>query len=387
MSVTVAVNGTNYTIPQTSETSWGSNVTSWIQAISAATLQLNGGTFTLTADADFGASFGIKVQYLKSRSSNIASAGFERLANTDVISWRNIGNSANLDLKPDTSTDGVLLYNGVALASSVQKDSTFSIVDASDATKKILFDAAGTTGTTTTITGSQTVSRVLTMPDATDTFVVLALAQTLANKTFSNELTLTQISTPSTPGAGLTKLYTKSDGKVYKVGPDGLESVVGGAGGGGGLVWYDEGPNAPVMTTENSQQAYLFGAGLAQSIYTLIKVPSTFSAGNQINMKVGLYSPSSANTILLSSVATLVRKNTDAITSTTNQRTSTNAALTNTVASQAREATFDLTSTTGQINSVAVSPGDYIKVTVSRGSDSDTADLRFLPSAVEVTFS
>lgn len=64
-------------------------------------------------------------------------------------------------------------------------DSTSSIVDASDATKKILFDAAGTTGTTTTLTGSQTSSRVLTLPDATDTLVGKATGDVFTNKSIS----------------------------------------------------------------------------------------------------------------------------------------------------------------------------------------------------------
>jgi hypothetical protein len=51
------------------------------------------------------------------------------------------------------------------------EDSTTTIVDASDNTKIIKFDAGGTTGTKTTITGAQTADRVVTLPDATDTLV------------------------------------------------------------------------------------------------------------------------------------------------------------------------------------------------------------------------
>jgi acetylornithine deacetylase/succinyl-diaminopimelate desuccinylase-like protein len=46
-----------------------------------------------------------------------------------------------------------------------------------------------------------------------------------------NALTLTQVSTPSAPGAGLTALYAKSDGAIYKrAGASGAEEEVGGAG-------------------------------------------------------------------------------------------------------------------------------------------------------------
>jgi hypothetical protein len=116
-SVTVTVNGTSYTIPQTNEKGWGTNVTSWIQGISSASLYPNSGTFTLGAELDFGANYGIKSLYYKSRSSNVASTGKIRLANTDDIVFRNSGNSGNLILTPGAS-DGLINYNGVPLVTT-----------------------------------------------------------------------------------------------------------------------------------------------------------------------------------------------------------------------------------------------------------------------------
>lgn len=115
-SVSVTVNGVAYTIPQTNERNWGTNVTSWIQAISSNTLQPSGGTFTLGADIDFGGSFGLKSTYYKTRTANLSSAGQFRLANTDSIGWRNNANGGDLLLSADTSDR--LNWNGHPIASS-----------------------------------------------------------------------------------------------------------------------------------------------------------------------------------------------------------------------------------------------------------------------------
>lgn len=115
-SVSVTINGTGYTIPTTGEKGWGSAVTTWIQAASSHLLQKSGGAFTLGAEVDFGATYGLKSTYFKSRATNPASTGSVRLGNTEGVYWRNAANSANLGLTVDASN--ILTFAGNPLVSS-----------------------------------------------------------------------------------------------------------------------------------------------------------------------------------------------------------------------------------------------------------------------------
>lgn len=89
-------------------------------------------------------------------------------------------------------------------------DSTTSVVDVSDNTKRILFDAGGTTGTSTTITAAQTANRVVTLFDATDTVVGKATTDTLTNKTLGTTSMTGFLTLSADPTAALhavTKQY------------------------------------------------------------------------------------------------------------------------------------------------------------------------------------
>jgi len=145
MSATVTLNGTTYTIPTTQETNWGTQVTTWIQAVSSHCLQKTGGSFTLTAEVDFGATYGVKSAYLKSQTAAGATAGAIRFANTDQIVWRNNADSGNLILKPDPAVNGKLLFDGVALATAAASSLTASRALATDGSGNIT--AATTTAT------------------------------------------------------------------------------------------------------------------------------------------------------------------------------------------------------------------------------------------------
>jgi len=79
-----------------------------------------------------------------------------------------------------------------------------NVQDSTDATKRIMFNAAGgTTNTRTMLSSTQTVDRTLSLPDATDTLVGRATTDTLTNKTITGGIlngTLGAI-TPSTIAA------------------------------------------------------------------------------------------------------------------------------------------------------------------------------------------
>src|SRR4051812_1143187 len=112
MAISISFNGVVYSIPEVGDESWGESLTSYFSAIPQGALQKSGGAFTITADVNFGANYGLLSKYFTSRTSNAATAGQVRLARADVVSWRNQANGANLDLGVNTSNQ--LTFGGSA---------------------------------------------------------------------------------------------------------------------------------------------------------------------------------------------------------------------------------------------------------------------------------
>jgi len=126
MSTPVSYVGNTYNVPAYNDTGYAQgsgNLSSYLIALATGSLTLSGGSFPLTADANFGTSFGLVAKYIKSSSSNIAATGVVRLNNTDIMAWRNFLNNGDLQLSVDSSDR--LLFNSLI----VQTETAAVILD------------------------------------------------------------------------------------------------------------------------------------------------------------------------------------------------------------------------------------------------------------------
>lgn len=188
---TTTVDGTTYTIPDNGDRGWGTESSNLLKALGDNSLLIKGGSIPLTSDADFGANFGLKSIYFVSRTANAASAGVLRLANTDVIGWRNGANNADLSLSVASDR---LQYEGVDIAdlstTQVLTNKTYdaSLNTLSNVDTTML--AAGVLITSTTLTG------------AADTNFPSTLAvKTYIDNAIDGQNDASEISyTPTTPG-------------------------------------------------------------------------------------------------------------------------------------------------------------------------------------------
>jgi hypothetical protein len=208
-----------------------------------------------------------------------------------------------------------------------------------------------------------------------------------------NKVTISRASTDTIEGATSLLLSRQNAGAILcadtDASPDDWTSLLIGASGGGGsgvvLDWY-EGANSPVLNTLNNMQVYSFNNAEAQELYSEMTVPTDYVVGTQLVFKGKFYSDDTSGTMLMRTQATLIRKETDVVSSTTNQHTSTNSAVTASGANQneIQQISCDLSSSTGTINSVSVSAGDTILVRLYRDTDTSTGVIGFLKKQGEV---
>lgn len=117
MSQNQTWNNVVYPIPTKGDLNWATPLDRYLVALGTYALSPAGGAFTLTADVNFGPNFGLLSHYFTSTSSNPASAGHLRLANTNTIQWRNVANSGNDILAIDGSDN--LTYNGTVVSTGL----------------------------------------------------------------------------------------------------------------------------------------------------------------------------------------------------------------------------------------------------------------------------
>lgn len=190
MSTAVTYVGTQYNVPAYQDTGYAQgsgNLSSYLIALATGSLTLSGGTFTLTADADFGANFGLKSIYYKSRNATPATTGVIRLGSAELICWRDNGDTADLELTTNASDQ--LTFNGNVIASSTGALVGTTLTLSATSNQMVI----GTTNTTTLSFTAPSASRTYTIPDAggAAAFVLTAGTQTIGGaKTFSSAVTI-----------------------------------------------------------------------------------------------------------------------------------------------------------------------------------------------------
>lgn len=267
------------------------------------------------------------------------------------------------------TTDGkVKIDNGTAYKAAILNDD------------KAIIGTSGTESSNTRLhRGAAGVTQLVSGADTT----AEGTLSTVLNQLSAKVENYTDAGKPAAGNAG--RLVWITDINTMKV-DNGSSYQVLGSGGGGSAIQWTEPANAPYLSTLNNMQGYSFGNGLDQELYAEYKVPSSYLSGTQLKLKIGIYSADTSNTFLIQTVSTLLRNNTDLVSSTTNQRTSTNSAITASGANQNKIqiVTCDLTDTTGNINSVAVSANDIIIIKLTRGADTATGNVIFLAKQCEV---
>lgn len=131
MALNLVVNGITYRYPETGDQNWGQATTLWAQAVTSGMLQKAGGLFQLTANVDFGDTYGLISTFFTARADDTALTGQFRLDSEGVVAWRNHANTADLYLAIDSGDN--LTFNGVTFITAAYTGITNANIDAAAA--------------------------------------------------------------------------------------------------------------------------------------------------------------------------------------------------------------------------------------------------------------
>lgn len=321
MATSVLLNGITYSIPAVGESGWGTNVSSYLVALSTGVLSKAGGTFTLLADVDFGTDFGLKAKYYKSRGT-VSTTGIFRLANTEAISWRDQANATDLALSVNASDQLEFAGNPVLTIALGSADTVFrmnsggtafefaKLVDANidaaaaltltklatvTASRALVSDGSGyISAATTTSTQIGYLSAATGTTGTTSTNLVFSTSPTLvtpilgvASATSINKVTITAPATSATltiaDGKTLTAsntlTFTGTDSTSFAF-PSGSSTVMTLASTGTvtGAKTYAQ---AAFLLQDNSTNAVTFQASNSTTSHTL-RLPATQGAASTV---------------------------------------------------------------------------------------------------------
>lgn len=160
----------------------------------------------------------------------------------------------------------------------------------------------------------------------------------------------------------------------------------GSTGGGSGINWVEDSP-APEAQFENGMLVYAFSQMLGQSISSSFKVPSLY-VGSPVKLKFDVLSIDTSGNVEFELTSTLIRQGIDAIDDTTNQQIfSQIISLSAGTVNKPQEIAAEVSDSDGKINGVAISAGDYVKITLKRVTTDMSPETARIPVyAMELTF-
>jgi microcystin-dependent protein len=164
-------------------------------------------------------------------------------------------------------------------------------------------------------------------------------------------------------------------------------------GGGGSFVWEASGNVAPLAGQQEGVEYLGFDSVSGAELYATIRVPDSYSAGDQILLKgAAFFSAAGSGNVLFKTQTKLIKPGSTAFGSLGTAHESVNAEITLTAANQIEETgDCQLTSANGLINSLNVEAGDLLSIRLFRDSANETAsaagDANFIKYSATVDFS